>query len=341
MCAPRASRAHRRLHLACGRRHAHAQRRPERRPSSSSTRSSCTRRSSGSPARTARSTCRGGLMLADTEVRMDFLRMAVARGRYLGMDLELISRQRGAGPLPAARPAVLRRGAVRPGRGPRRPDRRHARLRQVRPAGRRGGPPPHDGHGLSQRPDGTWDVEHRGRRPDPCRARRQRRRAVGARGRPDGRARAAGPGHGAHYLLTAGHARGRGARRRHRPRDADGARLRRRDLHPPGRRRRCCWDVRAGGVPWSPRETPWDFGSQLLKPDLDRITPGAPGRVQALPGDGHDRDQAGRQRAVHLLARRQSRWSVRSAGCAATGSPAASWPACRRVAASGWRSRPG
>jgi dimethylglycine dehydrogenase len=26
-------------------------------------------------------------------------------------------------------------------------------------------------------------------------------------------------------------------------------------------------------VPWSARETPWDFGSQLLKPDLDRITP--------------------------------------------------------------------
>src|SRR3954467_7273195 len=33
----------------------------------------------------------GGLMLADTSVRMDFLRMAVARGRYLGMELELIS----------------------------------------------------------------------------------------------------------------------------------------------------------------------------------------------------------------------------------------------------------
>ena len=31
----------------------------------------------------------GGLMLADTEVRMDFLRMAVARGRYLGMELGL------------------------------------------------------------------------------------------------------------------------------------------------------------------------------------------------------------------------------------------------------------
>ena len=25
--------------------------------------------------------------------------------------------------------------------------------------------------------------------------------------------------------------------------------------------------------PWSPKETPWDFGSQLLKPDLERIAP--------------------------------------------------------------------
>ena len=44
----------------------------------------------------------GGLMLADTEVRMDFLRMAVARGRYLGMDLELITAQGGGRPVPAA-----------------------------------------------------------------------------------------------------------------------------------------------------------------------------------------------------------------------------------------------
>ena len=33
----------------------------------------------------------GGLMLADTPERLDWLKMAVARGRYLGMDLELIS----------------------------------------------------------------------------------------------------------------------------------------------------------------------------------------------------------------------------------------------------------
>lgn len=25
--------------------------------------------------------------------------------------------------------------------------------------------------------------------------------------------------------------------------------------------------------PWSPRETPWDFGMRLLPPDLDRISP--------------------------------------------------------------------
>ena len=27
------------------------------------------------------------------------------------------------------------------------------------------------------------------------------------------------------------------------------------------------------GVPWSPRETPWDFGPELLPPDLDRLAP--------------------------------------------------------------------
>ena len=54
-------------------------------------------------------------------------------------------REGGPGPLPAARPAVLRRGAVRPGRGPRRPDRRHPRVREVRPARRRRGPPAHAG----------------------------------------------------------------------------------------------------------------------------------------------------------------------------------------------------
>ena len=28
-----------------------------------------------------------------------------------------------------------------------------------------------------------------------------------------------------------------------------------------------------GGVPWSARETPWNFTHELLPPDLDRIAP--------------------------------------------------------------------
>ena len=58
-------------------------------------------------------------------------------------------------------------------------------------------------------------------------------------------------------------------------------------------------------VPWSPRETPWDFGSQLLEARPGPHHARAVRRVQALPGDGHDRDPQGRQRAVHVLARRQ------------------------------------
>ena len=39
-------------------------------------------------------------------------------------------------------------------------------------------------------------------------------------------------------------------------------------------------------MPWSPRQTPWDFGSQLLKPDLDRITPELQVAFQHYPAMG-------------------------------------------------------
>ena len=35
--------------------------------------------------------------------------------------------------------------------------------------------------------------------------------------------------------------------------------------------------------PWSEHETPWDFGHELLEPDIDRIAPFARGRFPALP----------------------------------------------------------
>ena len=37
--------------------------------------------------------------------------------------------------------------------------------------------------------------------------------------------------------------------------------------------RGCCSTYEQNAKPWSPKQTPWDFGSQLLKPELDRITP--------------------------------------------------------------------
>ena len=39
-------------------------------------------------------------------------------------------------------------------------------------------------------------------------------------------------------------------------------------------------------MPWSPKETPWDFGSQLLKPDLDRIAPELQVAFQHYPAMG-------------------------------------------------------
>ena len=59
------------------------------------------------------------------------------------------------------------------------------------------------------------------------------------------------------------------------------------------------------GVPWSERATPWDFGQNLLPNDLDRIAPEPGGRLRAFPGPRHGRHQEGRQRALHLRARRQ------------------------------------
>ena len=79
----------------------------------------------------------GGVLLAATEARMDWLRGVVAKGRYLGLDLEEISAKEARRADAAARPeAVRRRGAQFRGR-PSRPVRRHACLRQGRAQARR------------------------------------------------------------------------------------------------------------------------------------------------------------------------------------------------------------
>ena len=61
-----------------------------------------------------------GVDLAGTPERMDFLKLACARARYLGLGMEIISDRRGRAHLSADGQAAFRRGAVQPARRPRR-----------------------------------------------------------------------------------------------------------------------------------------------------------------------------------------------------------------------------
>lgn len=215
----------------------------------------------------------GGLMLADTEVRMDWLRMAQARGRYLGMDLELITPNEAAQVFPLMDPQYFVGALYDPVEGhvdPSGVTRAYVKCAQMLGAEVRL-------HtrvtGLSQRPDGTWDVHIENN--DPIHAEhvvnagglwaREVGRMVGielpvlamehmyllTEDMPEVAANMARTGHempmthdfaGEIYLRQEG-----------------GSMLM-------GTYEQLC-------VPWSPKETPWEFGSQLLKPDLDRITP--------------------------------------------------------------------
>ena len=77
------------------------------------------------------------------------------------------------------------------------------------------------------------------------------------------------------------------------------------------------------GVPWSPRQTPWDFSRALLPPDLDRIAGNLEVGFAHFPADRASRDQADHQRPLHLRARRQPADRSRCAACRAIGWPAA------------------
>ena len=63
----------------------------------------------------------GGVMMADTPERMDFLRLAHAKGRYLGMDTELITPSEAKAMFPLMDETQFRRRHVGPGRRPSRP----------------------------------------------------------------------------------------------------------------------------------------------------------------------------------------------------------------------------
>ena len=90
------------------------------------------------------------------------------------------------------------------------------------------------------------------------------------------------------------------------------------------------------GVPWSPDTTPWNFGHQLLTPDLDRIAANLPSRSttsRSSTRSASSRVSTGPSRSP----RTATRWSARSGISTATGSRAGSWPGSARAEASGWR----
>ena len=214
----------------------------------------------------------GGLMLADTVERLDWLKMAVARGRYLGMDLQLISVAEAKAIFPLLEEKYFLGALYDPVEG------------HVDPSGvthayaicaRQAGAEIYRNTWVSdlrQRGDGTWDVvtdqgeihtEH----------------IVNAGGLW---AREVGRMIGLElpvlamehmYMVTedmtevAEHVASTG---REMPmaldfsgeiyiRQEQGGMLL-------GTYEQAC-------VPWSPKQTPWDFGTRLLDPDLDRIAP--------------------------------------------------------------------
>ena len=72
----------------------------------------------------------GGLLLADTPERMEWLKMAHARARYLGLETSLLTAERGQAAVAADRGKVLRRRDARCRRRQPRSLRHDARVRQ-------------------------------------------------------------------------------------------------------------------------------------------------------------------------------------------------------------------
>ena len=280
----------------------------------------------------------GGVMLADTPERMDFLRLAHAKGRYLGMDTELITPSRSQGDVPADGRDAFRRRAC----GTR------SRAISIRPA------PPSPMPRRRKKLGAEIVLRNRGRGADAGagrhlerhhraghgagRACRQLRRPVGARGRPHGRRRAAGARHGAHVSADRADAGGRSLQQGDRPRDDRRARLQGRDLHrarsatascsAPTRRPASRGRRSDDALGFRPR-------AAAARPRPHRAVAG--GRLQAFPGIEKAGIKQVDQRPLHLRAGRQPAGRAGAGPDQLLGAPAASWPASARAAASGWR----
>jgi len=222
----------------------------------------------------------GGIMLAGTRERMDWLKMAQARGRYLGMELDIISVDEAARLFPLMNKEHFVGALLDPIEGHVEPYGvtqayakaaqlggaeivRHTRVTDLKP-----------------RRDGTWDViteqgnvhaEH----------------VVNAGGLW---AREVGRMVGLElpvlamehqYLITEDIPALKGQKEQLHCIDFEGEIYTRQE-----RGGMLLGTYERAGVPWSPRETPWDFTQSLLPNDLERIAPSLEVGFQHFPALG-------------------------------------------------------
>ena len=209
----------------------------------------------------------GGIMLAGTPERLDWLKMAQARGRYLGMDLEIISVSEAKKIFPFMDEKHFVGAMFDPVEGhvdPYGVTHAYAKAAQIQGATIERQCRVTD---LRPRPDGTWDVitetgnvhaEH----------------VVNAGGLW---AREVGRMVGLElpvlamehqYLITEDMPELAGLKEQFHCIDFEGEIYMRQE-----RGGMLMGTYERKGVPWSERETPWDFGQNLLPDDLDRIAP--------------------------------------------------------------------
>jgi dimethylglycine dehydrogenase len=209
----------------------------------------------------------GGIMLAGTRERLDWLKMAKARGRYLGMDLEIISVDEAAKLFPLMEKKHFKGAMYDPIEGhvdPYGVTHAYAKCAQIGGADIVRHTRVTD---LKARPDGSWDVitDH---------GNVQAEHVVNAGGLW---AREVGRMVGLElpilamehqYLITGDIQELAGKKEQLHCIDFEGEIYLRQE-----RGGMLMGTYERAGVPWSPVTTPWDFGQDLLPNDLERIAP--------------------------------------------------------------------
>ena len=231
----------------------------------------------------------GGIMLAGTPERLDWLKLARARGRYLGMELEMLSVDECVEKFPLMDKRHFVGGMYDPVEGhcdPTGVTTAYAKAAQLKGATIERQCRVTD---LQPRPDGSWDVvtEH---------GTVVAEHVVNAGGLW---AREVGRMVGLelpllamehHYLITEDMPELVGQKEQLHCIDFEGEIYLRQE-----RGGMLLGTYEKAGVPWSERTTPWDFGQNLLPNDLDRIAPELEVGFEHFPALG----QAGIRRVIN------------------------------------------